>query len=62
MDKMKPCRMGRPPLPKGQRKSVQLVFRVDPALHKRILKAAKREGKPLAAWVRATLTESVRGE
>lgn len=53
---------GRPFLPKDKARSVQLVFRVEPALHKKILKAAKREGKPLATWVRDTLTELLRSE
>lgn len=57
MSKSKPSRMGRPPLPKGKAKSTQLLFRVQPALHKKILKTAKREGKPLATWVRDTLAE-----
>ena len=58
----KPSRMGRPPFPKGKAKSTQLVFRVEPALHKKILKAAKQEGKPLAVWVRDTLSELLRSE
>lgn len=62
MGKRKTTGPGRPPFPKGKAKSTQLVFRVEPALHKKILKAAKRDGKPLAAWVRDTLAELLRSE
>ena len=62
MSKRKRKGPGRPFLPEGKAKSVQLVFRVEPALHKKIQKAAKREAKPLAAWVRDTLAELLRSE
>ncbi len=62
MTKRKSSRMGRPPFPRGKAKSTQLVFRVEPALHKEILKAAKRERKTLAGWVRDTLAELLRSK
>jgi predicted HicB family RNase H-like nuclease len=55
-------KMGRPPLPESQRLSVKVFFRVTPSFHKALLKAAKREGKPLATWVSDTLAGIVEGE
>jgi len=54
--------MGRPPLPKGKVKDVQLCFRVQPALYRKILEVAKRERKTLAGWVRDTLAGLLRSE
>ena len=47
--------MGRPCFPAGKAKSEQLVVRVEPALAEKMREAAKREDKPLAAWIRDTL-------
>ncbi len=57
MSKQKRTGPGRPCLSKAKKKSVQIVFRVKPALHRKILKAAKNQGKPMAKWVRDTLEE-----
>ena len=61
MGKQKKSRMGRPPFPKGEAKSVQLVFRVRPVLYRKLRAAARRQGKPLAAWIRETLDRCVGG-
>jgi len=53
--------MGRPPLPKDQLKSVKVFFRATPAFHKALLKAAKRQGKPLATYISDTLAKIVKG-
>jgi len=51
------CRtkMGRPPLPEGKARSVQIIFRAEPGLHERVAAAAKQAGKPLATWIHDTL-------
>ena len=53
--KTKKKRMGRPPLPESERRSVKVFFRATPAFHKALLRAAKQEGKPLATWITETL-------
>ncbi len=60
--KKKATKMGRRPMAEGKAKSIQLTFRVKPALCEKIGKAAKRDGKTLAAWVRDILTEILEDE
>lgn len=48
-------KMGRPPLPAGQVRSVKVFFRAEPAFYKRLVAAAKREGKAVATWIHDTL-------
>lgn len=62
MGKTRPSRMGRPPLPKGRAKDIQLCFRVQPALYTALLKAANRADRPLAAWIRDTLAQCLGNE
>lgn len=45
-------KMGRPPLPKGQSKDIQIGVRFKPADHEPISKAAKAAGKTPAEWIR----------
>jgi predicted HicB family RNase H-like nuclease len=54
-------RMGRPPIPKAQRKSVRLSFRVTASLHKAVVEAAKREGKSVGRFITDTLVNAVKG-
>jgi predicted HicB family RNase H-like nuclease len=54
MSKQK-TRMGRPRFPKGKAKSAQHLIRFEPALYEKMQAAARREGKPLATWIRDTL-------
>ncbi len=61
MGKQAKTKMGRPPLPKGKVKDTQLVFRVDPSLRRKIVRAAKRAHKPMATWIRDMLTELLSG-
>ena len=51
--------MGRPPLPKGQSKDVQLGVRFNPKDDNQIEKAVKESGQTKAEWVRnAAIAES----
>jgi len=58
---MKKKRMGRPPLPKSQLKSMRMSFRVTPALRKALLDAAKREGVPVGRYITDTLKTRLTG-
>jgi predicted HicB family RNase H-like nuclease len=58
--KRKKAKLGRPPKPAGQARSVQIIFRAEPGLHKSIAKAAKEAGKPLASWIHDTLETLLR--
>jgi predicted HicB family RNase H-like nuclease len=59
MEKRK--RMGRPPLPKAERKSVRLSFRVTAAMYKAVAEAAKQEGKSVGRFVNETLETRLKG-
>jgi predicted HicB family RNase H-like nuclease len=54
-------RMGRPPIPKHQRKSVRLSFRVTAALHKSLVETAEREGKSVGKYISDILANVVEG-
>lgn len=54
--------MGRPRLPAGEARSMKIIFRVEPDLHKRIVGAAKEAGRPMATWIRDTLEALLRSE
>ncbi len=58
---MRKKKMGRPPIPKAQRKSVRLSFRVTTALQKAVSKAAKREGKAVGSFINDILEDAVKG-
>jgi predicted HicB family RNase H-like nuclease len=62
MSKQKTSRMGRPRFPAGKAKTKPVLVRLTPAWHKVITEAARREGKPLATWIRDTLTEILRSQ
>ena len=53
--------MGRPPIPKTQRKSEKVFFRATPAFRRALTDAAKREGKDLTTFIRDTLHEKLTG-
>jgi predicted HicB family RNase H-like nuclease len=54
-------RMGRPPLPKAERRSVKVSFRVTATLHKAVVEAAKREGKSVGKFITDGLVTLVEG-
>jgi predicted HicB family RNase H-like nuclease len=54
-------RMGRPPLPKAQRRSVKVSFRATAALHSAVVEAAKREGKSVGKYITDALAQAVKG-
>jgi len=54
-------KMGRPPIPKTQRKSEKVFFRATPAFRRALTDAAKREGKDLTTFIRDTLHEKLTG-
>jgi len=53
--------MGRPPIPKAQRKSVRLSFRMTAALHQAVVDAAEREGKSVGKYITETLEGRIEG-
>jgi len=53
--------MGRPPIPKSQRKSVRLSFRLTPKLYRQASAAAGREGKWLSEFIHDLVAEAVKG-
>ena len=53
--------MGRPPLPKTERRSVKVSFRVTAALHKAIAEAARRESKSIGKYISETLEGRIEG-
>ncbi len=59
--KSKKSRMGRPPLPEAERKSMYIVLRVTPAFNRALLKAAKREHKSLTEYLNKVLEASLKG-
>ncbi len=62
MSKAKKSKMGRPALPKGQVKDVQIVIRLTPAFHKALCAAAKRADKSMTHYVRDLLAEKLNQE
>lgn len=60
-DMKRKVRMGRPPIPAAQRKSVKLSLRVTAALHKAIGQAAKAQRKSIGSYVSDTLEAAVKG-
>jgi predicted HicB family RNase H-like nuclease len=56
------ARMGRPPLPEGKARTVQIIFRAEPSLYESIAAAARREGKPVATWIRDVLATLLRSK
>jgi len=54
-------RMGRPPLPKAERRSVKVSFRATAALHKAVVEAAEREGKSVGKYITDALVNLVEG-
>lgn len=57
MEKKK--RMGRPPLPKNQRRSRKVFFRVTPAIYKALVQVARQAGKPVSEFVSDLVKETV---
>ncbi len=53
--------MGRPPLPKTERRSVKVSFRITAALNKAIAEAAEREGKSVGKYITETLEGRIEG-
>jgi len=60
--KLKKSKMGRPPIPKAQRRSVKLSLRITAALHKAVGKAADAQGKTIGSYVNDVLTAAIRGD
>lgn len=58
---MKRKKMGRPPLPKSQRKSVRLSFRMTDALHSTVSRVAKSQGKSVSAYILDIVEDAVEG-
>jgi predicted HicB family RNase H-like nuclease len=52
---------GRPALPKGERRSKLLAFRVKPEEEKRIQVAAEAADLKVAAWVRQAVLRALKG-
>ncbi len=55
------ARMGRPPIPKAQRRSVKLSLRITAALRTALGKAAKTQGKTIGSYVNDILENAVKG-
>jgi len=51
--------MGRPLLPKKQRRSARITFRITSSLQKALEQRAKQEKKPLAKYVRDLLEREI---
>ena len=54
--------MGRPPLPKKQRRSVRITFRATAALRKALKKQAEREEKTLGTYIADVLQSKIDDE
>jgi len=52
-------KVGRPPLAKGEAKTIVLQSRVQESEKKAYQNAAKAQGKDLSTWIRETLNRSV---
>ncbi|MBN1395498.1 MAG: hypothetical protein JW959_10780 [Pirellulales bacterium] len=57
--KPKPKKMGRPPLPADKAKTEGVFVRLTPGLYEAMSEAAKREGLPLATWIRSQAEKSL---
>ncbi len=55
-------KMGRPPLPASMARSRKVFFRAEPGLYRRLVAAARREGKPVGTWIRDALAELLRSK
>lgn len=53
-------KVGRPPLAKGEAKTIVLQSRVQESEKAAYIKAAKAQGKDLSTWIRDTLNTSIR--
>ena len=53
-------RIGRPRLPKAQRRSRKVFFRVTPAEYKDLVAAARRAGMPVSEFVSKIVNETTR--
>jgi predicted HicB family RNase H-like nuclease len=53
-------KVGRPPLAKGEAKTIVLQSRVQESEKKAYQNAAKSEGKDLSTWVRETLNQAIK--
>jgi predicted HicB family RNase H-like nuclease len=60
--KRRKSKMGRPPLPAGQARSVKVFFRAEPALYEKLAAAAKGEGKAVGTWIHDTLEALLRSK
>jgi predicted HicB family RNase H-like nuclease len=52
-------KVGRPPLAKGEAKTIVLQSRVQESEKKAYQNAARSEGKDLSTWVRETLNQAI---
>lgn len=53
-------KVGRPPLAKGEAKTIVLQSRVQESEKKAYQHAAKAEGKDLSTWIRETLNQAIK--
>ena len=53
-------KVGRPPLAKGEAKTIVLQSRVQETEKKAYQNAAKSEGKDLSTWIRETLNQAIK--
>lgn len=53
-------KVGRPPLAKGEAKTIVLQSRVQENEKKAYQNAAKAEGKDLSTWIRQTLNQAIK--
>jgi len=60
-DMKRKVRMGRPPIPAAQRKSVKLSLRVTTSLHKAVSRAAKAQGQSIGRYINDALEAAVKG-
>ena len=61
VDDMRRKKMGRPPIPKNERKSVRLSFRMTAALHRAVSRAAKQQGKSVGGYINDIVENAVKG-
>lgn len=62
MKTKKKIRMGRPPMPAGQAKTVKVFFRAEPTLFEKLEAAAQRAGQPIGTWIHDQLKALVGGQ
>lgn len=60
MQKAKPKRLGRPPLPEGTVREKITPIRLQDDERTAYAKAARQEGLSLSQWIRKTLNESLK--